>query len=351
MYRGPETERKLSFMLARQLHLQDTAEATKSGEGSKSGEVVAQQQRPFPETTFGRLPGEIRDMIYEYLLVAPPSQSTIYLRVPLIAATNSDITPVKRATVVTDPKDASTGPPHLAPVQNARPLRVSRLAILQTCRQINHEAYHIFYARNSFHFSDAECLINFLSGIGAVRRAELTSLHLEGLVVDQPLYPKALFDKYWFKPDMSSVERERVEAQRCLAIHPDISVASTLLDNCKNLSRLVLDMRTSERFHYFSFLLKRNIGMERQVVYLVDRSRWVVRLPCRNEDGDEDKVVVWKWKPNLEDYYEGVWKKWRAYEVCYLTQDSNKLFPVVVDIIRGPEEALGEGYQSWVAFR
>ena len=58
MYHGPETEEKLAFMLARQLHLQD-----------------AQQQRPFLETHLGRLPGEIRNMIYEHLLVAPPLQS------------------------------------------------------------------------------------------------------------------------------------------------------------------------------------------------------------------------------------------------------------------------------------
>lgn len=329
MYRGPETERKLAFMLAHQLHLQDT-----------------QQQRPFPETNLGRLPGEIREMIYEYLLVAPPSQSTIYLRVPLIAAINSDLTPVQRATVVTDPKAASTGPPDLAPVQHVRPARVSYLAILQTCRQINREAYHIFYARNSFHFPNAEYLIAFLRGIGHVRRAELTSLHLEGLVVDQPLWTKGMLDSYSLGENVGSVERKKREAQGWLAIHPDICVASRLLDNCKNLSRLLLEMRTSERFHYFYFL-RRNLGVGRRVVYLVDGSRWVVRWPYRDEDED----VAWKEEYEIKAWNEEDTEKWRAYATCYPTQDPEGLFPVVVDIIRGPEEELGKGYQSWVAFR
>lgn len=316
MYRGPETERRLAFMLAHQLHLQDT-----------------QQPRPFPETTLGRLPGEIREMIYEYLLVYPPSQSTIYLRVPLIAATKSDMTPAKEATS----EAASTEPPQVAPVQYLRSAKVSYLAILQTCRQINREAYHIFYARNSFHFSNAEYLIAFLRGIGPVRRAELTSLHLEGLVVDQPLWRKNILDRYCLGSNIGSVERERREAQRCLVVHPDIYGASKLLDDCKNLSRLLLEMRTCERPSYF-FFLKWNLGEGRRVVYLVDGSRWVVRWPCKEQDED------FSGKDDTPD-------KWWAYTACYPTQDPERLFSVVVDIIRGPEEALGKGYQSWVAFR
>lgn len=140
MYRGPETEQKLAFVLARQLH--------------------------FPETTLGRLSGEIRNMIYEHLLVASSLQSTRYVRVPLIAVTNLDITSAKAAAVTTDSEAASEGSPRLASVQYPRSAKVSYLAVLQICRQINREAYHVFYAKNSFHFTNAPDLFAFLIGIG-----------------------------------------------------------------------------------------------------------------------------------------------------------------------------------------
>lgn len=56
MYRSPETEQKSASRLAYELHHQNI-----------------QRRRPFPETLLGRLPGEVREMIYEYVLVAPPS--------------------------------------------------------------------------------------------------------------------------------------------------------------------------------------------------------------------------------------------------------------------------------------
>lgn len=329
MYCGPETERRLAFMLAHELHLQDT-----------------RHQRPFPETGFGRLPGEIREMIYEHLLVAPPSQPTRYLRVPLITAANADMTSAKGATVTADSKAVSAESSQLAPVQHPRSAKVSYLAVLQTCRQINREAYHIFYAKNAFHFTNAPDLIAFLTGIGHVRRAELTSLHLEGLVVDQPLWIKDILESYCLENNISSVERKEREADRWRGIHPDIYEVTKLLDDCQKLSRLLLEMRTCERFDYFLYL-RYWLGRGRPVVYLVDGSHWVVRWPCTEEDGgaagkDGDEELVLS---------QEAAEKWHGYTACYPTQDGEGLFKVVVDIIRGPEEALGKGYQSWVAFR
>lgn len=137
IHRGPEMEQKLPSVLAHQFHLQDT-----------------EQQRPFPETPLGRLPGEIREMIYEHLLVAPSLQQMRYLRVPLIAATNSDMMPAKGANVTADSKAASAEPPQLAPAPYSRSAKVSCLAILQTCRQMNREAYHIFYAKKFLPFHE-----------------------------------------------------------------------------------------------------------------------------------------------------------------------------------------------------
>ncbi|KAL9066653.1 MAG: hypothetical protein Q9161_007412 [Pseudevernia consocians] len=322
MYHGPETEEKLAFMLARQLHLQD-----------------AQQQRPFPETHLGRLPGEIRNMIYEHLLVAPPLQSTRCRRDPLIAATNLDIASANAAAVITDSEAASEESPRLASVQHPRSAKVSCLAILQTCRQINRETYHIFYAKNTLHFTNAPDLFAFLIDIGQVRRAELTSLHLEGLVVDQPFWTRELLDNYCLMNNIGPVEREELEADRYLAIHPDMYEVTMLLNGSKNLSRLLFEIRACERLDYFIFL-KEFLGREGGVVYLVDGSRWVVRWPCTYEDRGVALNVEAASDESAEKEFA---EKWSAYKACYPRRKTEGLFRVVVDIIRGPEEKMGDG--------
>ena len=309
-YVGPETERKIAFMLAQQLQLQDT-----------------QQQRPFSETSLGRLPGEIRDMIYEHLLVALPSQPTKYLRVPDAA--------------VVDPKEAEARKTLAAALQKSKPRNASYVAILATCRQIHREAYHVFYAKNAFHFTSAPVLIAFLKGIGQIRRAELTSLSLEGLVVDQAVWTREILDIHCLDNNVGSVERRELEAERWLDIHPDIFEVTELLDDCQNLSRLTLEMRTWERFDYF-FFLKTSLGMRRPVVYTVDNTRWVVRWPCTKEDEN----VTWNEEvTRIEDTVE----KWYSHAAAHPVEETEGLQRVVVDIVRGPEEALEKGYKSWIA--
>lgn len=176
-----------------------------------------------------------------------------------------------------------------------------------------------------------------------MRRAELTSLHLEGLVVDQALWTKEGPDSYCLENNIGSVEREELEADHYLAIHPDFMYEVTkLLNGSKNLSRLLLEMRPCKRFDYFLFL-KYNFERGRRVVYLVDGFRWVVRWPCTYEDKGGASGVEVASDESME--------KWTAYTACYPTQETEGLFKVVVDIIRGPEEKLGEGYQSCLAFR
>lgn len=309
MFMGRETEQKFAFMLASQLYLQD-----------------AQQQRPFSETSLGRLPGEIRDMIYEHLLVAPPSQATTYLRVP--------------KAVVIDPNETEARRSLVPPLQKLQLSKASYVAILQTCRQIYREAYHVFYAKNAFHFTDAPVLIAFLRGIGQIRRAELTSLYLEGLVVDQAVWNRDVLDDYCLENNVGSVEREEFEAERWQSTHPETFEVTELLDDCRNLSRLIFEMRTHERFDYF-FFLKTYLGTGRPVVYIVDNFRWVVRWPCTKED----KKITWDEEvARIDETID----RWYAYEAVHPVSETEGLQRVVVDIVRGPVEVLGKGYESWV---
>ncbi len=317
MYAGPEVERKLAFMLDRQLHLQDT-----------------QQQQAFHESQFGRLPGEIRDMIYEYVLVAPSSQSTRYLRVPDIAATNSGIPSAVGTVVNIESKTGSTASCQLASVHHAGPAKVSYVAILQTCRQINREAYHIFYARNSFHLMTAPILIGFLEGIGPVRRGELTSLHIEGLVIKQSIDKDALHH-YCLENDVTPAARERLEACTFPALHPDLYRYQTrkVFEGCKNLSKLFLEMTTEDGFTY-SIFLKYLLGLGKTMTYLVNEHHWMVApSPSPASTGMEVAEVF------------------QNYKSCFPCWARGARVRVEVDIIREireSEHVMKKGFGSWV---
>lgn len=302
MYHDPQREQKLAFMLARQLHLQDT-----------------QQQRPFPETSLGKLPGEIRNIIYEHLLVAPPSQTTRYLRVPGAA--------------VIDPNEIQTQGSHSTPTQALEPGKPSYVAILQTCRQVNREAYHVFYAKNSFLLTNLPDLIAFLKGIGPVRRAELTSLHVEGMTVDE--MDKDALHRYCLRYGIDPAIETRFASFRVPFLHPDIFLPETkkVLAGCKKLSKLVLEFRAEEGFNNLIFL-RFFLGLRRPVIYLVDESHWIVE--ARRHDGvrASPKEAATKFL-GYKDRFPG-WAR------------GNKV-RVEVDIIRDSEQAEKKGFESWIA--
>ena len=303
----PKMEPKLANILAHQLHLQST-----------------QQQWPFPESPFGRLPGEIRQMIYESVLVAPPSQPTKYLRVPVTTATFTGMASAEGNSITMASETGSTVRSLLTPTNPKN----SYVAILQTCRQIYHEAFHIFYARNSFHFPNAPDLIAFVRGIGPLRRAELTSLHIEGLVIDR-LPSRDFVHRRCLRRNISLADEERLAAISRPAPHPDIYNKQNLelLHGCKKLSRLILDMRAEEGFGHV-VALRWCLGLERPEIYLVDESHW--KVVCRTVDLPSGRMLA----------AVSVFRNYRNGFSCWAK--GNKV-RVEVDIIRNSEEMSIEG--------
>ena len=278
-----------------------------------------QQQWPFPESPFGRLPGEIRQMIYECVLVAPSSQPTMYLRVPAMTPPDPNMAAAETG---------STEPSQLTPTYPKN----SYVAILQTCRQIYDEALHIFYARNSFHLPNVPDLIAFLRGIGPLRRAELTSLHIEGLVIDR-LPSRDLFRSSYLMLNASLTGR--LAALSAPALHPDICNEQSikLFHGCTKLSKITLDMKAEEVF-FHTIALRRFLGLARSVIYLVDESHWKVilyhtlELPSSRMFADVTAFL---------DY--------RNRFSCLAM--GNKV-RVEVDIVRNSEQMPMEGSESWV---
>jgi hypothetical protein len=89
--------------------------------------VPQQSKHVFP---FMKLPGEIRNMVYENSLVLPR---------PI------DFWPII-------PDDAPRGTDHLTVLR--QDVKHINTALMQVCRQVNHEATPILYAKNRFRFSD-----------------------------------------------------------------------------------------------------------------------------------------------------------------------------------------------------
>ena len=115
-----------------------------------------------------------------------------------------------------------------------------------------------------------------------MRRAEVTSLHIEGLVVDQVPDKKKLH-RLCVRLNMSSAEEERYAAGPLPDLHPDIRKPETVkfIQECKNLSRLIIDIKTDHANFYTSFLRFR-LGL-RTGIYLMDESHWILPLCCASD--------------------------------------------------------------------
>ncbi|KAL2057059.1 hypothetical protein ABVK25_002798 [Lepraria finkii] len=230
---------------------------------------------------FGRLPSEIRVMIYEHVLIVPPSQSPITIRGP---------SEEKKA----DSDKASTKPP-------SSTSHMSALALLQTCRLIHREAQDIYYARNAFHATSAKQLRRFLLGIGLARCEVLTTLHIEGLLTREPMFEKDWLDQQRRETDMSDAEYQRLSNPITWRLGPDAQAASRLLRECKRLRKVHLLMGHPKKSDYVEIKyidFVRSLAGERtgNQVDFIDGSRWVVRA----------SPDAWKWYSALiETYYTG----------------------------------------------
>ena len=117
--------------------------------------------KPFLETAFGKVPPELRTYIFKNVLtVDSPLKDGISV-------------PMTRSKLDCPERRIETKPS----IKPARP--ASRLALLQTCRQIYQESSLLFYSINTMYFSDPDELLLFLYHLGPVRCNALRSLHLE----------------------------------------------------------------------------------------------------------------------------------------------------------------------------
>ena len=267
---------------------------------------------------FGRLPSEIRVMIYEHVLIVPPSRSPITIRGP------------------SEEKKADSDKASAKPSSSTRP-RVPALALLQTCRLIHREAQDIYYARNAFHTTSAKHLRRFLLGIGLARCEVLTTLHIEGLLTREPMFEKDWLDHQRRKTDMGDAEYQMLSNATKLKLGPDAQAASRLLRECKRLRKVHLLMGHPRKSDYVEMTYIDFVGSlagertENQVDF-IDGSRWVVRA-----------------SPDAREWYSAL------IEAYYIGESRTVLFPplgegeqrcVEVDIGMNQVNSLQSGFSS-----
>jgi len=145
-----------------------------------------------PCDTHRKLPAEIREIIHQHVLIASPSQSPITLRRNKAQYVNTDSTEdVKATESLTSPKT----PKRPSPLPSCR-FQSSNIAMLQTCRQVNQDAYYVFYASNSIRLISVKELQDFLISLGPARRNMLRSLCIGNVLTLEPPFWKVFLMDY-----------------------------------------------------------------------------------------------------------------------------------------------------------
>lgn len=253
-------------------------------------------RRPFLETPFGKVPPEVREIIFKNVL------------------TVGSISPLK------DGISVPVARPHFWPQAQligcpAGP--ASCLALLQTCRQISHEASLLFYAVNTFYLSSPQDMLSFLRHLGPVRCGEVQSLHLEDVLVKEPTFSQSYLDR---------LRSQRLHSEDILAIfstmsrvpiHLDTEKAVRLLNRRGNLQKIYLDMRPSQTLEYIK-LCGYITGCKNSEVVFASPTRWSVMCPSTARG-------TWSWfltsfvnemkKPLRDRRYYAYWEGDEKYHV------------------------------------
>ncbi|CAD6588057.1 MAG: hypothetical protein ASARMPREDX12_003142 [Alectoria sarmentosa] len=219
-------------------------------------------RRPFLETAFGKLPPEVREDIFKDVLKVGSLS-------PLKGAISVPMTRIKHDISQRGSKlKLNIGPAGPA----------SCLALLQTCHQIYHESSLLFYAINTFYFSNPQDMLLFLRHLGPVRCEQLRSLHLEDVLVQEPVFGPKYLDQFRSQRLYSEAILARFSSLRRDVIHPDAMNAVQLLNKSGNLRKIYMDMRPPQTLQYIKLCTELPGFNNREIVF-ASPSRWSVMVP------------------------------------------------------------------------
>ena len=213
--------------------------------------------KPFHQTHLGRLPPELREMIFTELLATPP------------AFGGHDF--------VTKSSNFRASSP--APIRFVH-ITASWRQVLWTCRQIYREAFPVFFASSAYFFAKPPTRAFDYLSMDSFRRVlrldTITALFLSGWVETRPLYSKERLDEIFSDPNYPGrnlVTRQELEVKTFKTIR-DSSTYS--FRGLKSLRTVVLCFLVGEELLYINVLYALS-NMRRGVVSFIDESRWAIR--------------------------------------------------------------------------
>lgn len=235
MPHSSEAERKGLFALGRFLEVQEE-----------------RQPRPFLNTALGKLPPELRVMIYQHLLVI----------FRLEADSDHNTENVNRSSTVSQPFIH---------------LKKSGLSILRTCRQLKHEAHRILLTSGIPYFANASELLSFLTCIGSRGRLRLEALRVGALVFPEPF----AYRNGSPQSEVVFVDSGNRISRRSAKKHPHTIGALSLLMECESLRTIYMDMKQGEERMLFVMLRDLMRGVHKDLHLLGLHSWCVFRLDVR----------------------------------------------------------------------
>ena len=220
---------------------------------------------PFHNTPFGRLPPEIRQRVFELVLVYPEES----LKDGLSLALRKEPIPLC---------DGSDG--RKQPVDGPKQHSFSRLSLLATCRQIYIESYGIFYANHTIYLANAQDIYGFLKTLGPSRRQHISKLHLAALTMKVERYTKAEVNHLMTSPILTDVSRQYLEDSLETILDPDAMHARQLLRQCPKLRSITLDVQVGEVSEYIKWLVTESLK-EQNLISFETESHWKVTVGTR----------------------------------------------------------------------
>ncbi len=225
------------------------------------------QPQPFPQSILGNLPGEIRNLIYDYVLIVPPSH--------VIA---------RGGPKIKEEDSATSGGTLLATLDISERQKPSCTAMLQVCRQIRREANHIFYARNAFSFATARELRGFLVQIGPAGRQEIRFLHIDIVLSPVRIWTDDEIDKMCADGCLQESDRQSYASSTTNRLSSDAAEAARLLNDSKNLLKISFNLETEYDAMTHVRLLRDIAGCNISQVDFVNQSHWLVTYSENTDD-------------------------------------------------------------------
>lgn len=226
----------------------------------------------FEQTRIGLLPGEVRELIYECVLIVPLSQLPIILRPPTWRGV-----------------DLSEDPELCGESSEFRKPMVTYAALTQVCRKIHQEANHIFFAKNSFRCKSILNLRRFLESIGSNHLNELTSLHMDSILsLGLKWKNKESLDRFCNRANiLPGVKREIMAFDTQWQLGQDAIDVQELLGECTNLRKVCFGIQD-----YGDLVIARWITdipgyRNNAAIDFVDATHWAMRrVDCARD---------WRW--------------------------------------------------------